>query len=882
MDKICQSKWSGWMALVGVLLNLLPLMTAQTGFLSIDCGGKTNRTGENNIMWVTDDNYINVGHRGEIGNASAYGFYLHTLRVFPKPLNKSCYQLPVVADVPYLLRLWFAVGNYSGFKKLPSFAFSIETEGMLAMGNVAVTDKYEFYNETIFVSSGRVLYICLIRTSASDDPFISAIELRTLRPGMYGEAKPGTMLISVWRYDVGGNSTVRFPVDKFDRIWEYGSYLRISNYFSVRFVRPTNGHKLLLLLYFAEIEKLNMSERRSFYIDINGEQRSKTITSLSNYSTRELIFITNQTDDMYFALENTNDATSDPIINAFESYEIVDTQPATNVHDLKSLEVIKSKFGIKDWISDPCFMIPWKGLVCENSTSPIRISGIDLSGRNLGGLVPNDIGELTALIKVSFDNNHLIGPLPNLSTLIKLERLYLQNNNLSGTLPSWLCELKNLKELNIENNNFSGVIPAQLLNGSLKFSYCGNPYLLIHKGECIIHKGEWVLHHTNKNKLKIILGITLSGFLVLALALIVAIVVYRNKFKRNEHGVGNERSGTEKGRSSVFSQDHSMVVVPNPTKSRVFTLEEMIAATQSFSREIGRGGFGSVFLGELPRGRNIAVKVLSQFSQQGIQEFLNEVDLLSRIHHRNLVSLLGYCNQSKEVMLVYEYMPGGSLKNHLYGPGARHSNLNWRTRLKIALDAVQGLEYLHVGCAPKIIHRDIKTANILLDSNFNGKVADFGLSRITNDGEATHVTTAVKGTFGYLDPEYYNTQMLTEKSDVYSFGVVLLEIISGRPPIDPKLVEEEVNIIQWATPYLAEIDENGGTLTEIIDKMLGESYDVKSMTCVAKVATRCVQAGRSCRPSMSEVVAELKEAIKLEDWLAGQVDSSERVRNGVE
>eukprot|EP00253_Pinus_taeda_P009510 PITA_09510 len=877
MDKICQGKWSGWMALVGVLLNLLPLMTAQTGFLSIDCGGKTNRTGETNIMWVTDDNYINVGHRGEIGNASAYGSYLHTLRVFPKPLNKSCYQLPVVADVPYLLRLWFAVGNYSGFKKLPSFAFSIETEGMLAMGNVAVTDKYEFYNETIFVSSGRVLYICLIRTSASDDPFISAIELRTLRPGMYGEAKPGTMLISVWRYDVGGNSTVRFPVDKFDRIWEYGSYLRISNYFSVRFVRPTNGHKLLLLLYFAEIEKLNMSERRSFYIDINGEQRSKTITSLSNYSTRELIFITNQTDDMYFALENTNDATSDPIINAFESYEIVDTQPATNVHDLKSLEVIKSKFGIKDWISDPCFMIPWKGLVCENSTSPIRISGIDLSGRNLGGLVPNDIGELTALIKVSFDNNHLIGPLPNLSTLIKLEILYLQNNNLSGTLPSWLGELKNLKELNIENNNFSGVIPAQLLNGSLKFSYCGNPYLLIHKGECIIHKGERVLHHTNKNKLKIILGITLSGFLILALALIVAIVVYRNKFKRNEHGVGNERSGTEKERSSVFSQDHSMVVVPNPTKSRVFTLEEMIAATQTFSREIGRGGFGSVFLGKLPQGIDIAVKVLSQSSQQGVHEFLNEVDLLSRIHHRNLVSLLGYCNESREVMLIYEYMSGGIKRSYAYlritnmgsfpDPSAHHSKLNWITRLKIALDAAQGLEYLHVGCAPKIIHRDIKTANILLDNDLNGKLADFGLSKMTTDGEATHVTTAVKGTAGYLDPEYFHTQMLTEKSDVYSFGVVLLEIVCGRQPIDLKLPVEQVNMIRWVKPYLVDND-NPSKIAEIIDKKLGGGYDITSITSVAKVAMRCVEAEPSSRPSMSEVVAELKEAIKQEDHRA--------------
>jgi len=160
-----------------------------------------------------------------------------------------------------------------------------------------------------------------------------------------------------------------------------------------------------------------------------------------------------------------------------------------------------------------------------------------------------------------------------------LERLYLQNNYLTGTFPNWLCELKNLKELNIENNNFSGEIPAKFLNGSLKFSYCGNPYLHMHKGECI-------LHHRKKNKLKIVIGITLSGFLIIALALIVAIVVYRNKVRRKEQGAGNERSGLEMERSSFFSQEHSMVVVPNPTKSRVFTLKEMIAATQTFSHEI--------------------------------------------------------------------------------------------------------------------------------------------------------------------------------------------------------------------------------------------------------------------------------------------------------
>eukprot|EP00253_Pinus_taeda_P001342 PITA_01342 len=325
---------------------------------------------------------------------------------------------------------------------------------------------------------------------------------------------------------------------------------------------------------------------------------------------------------------------------------------------------------------------------------------------------------------------------------------------------------------------------------------------------------------------------------------------------------------------SYLYQDYSMVTVPNSTKSRSFTLDEMITATQGFSQEIGRGGFGSVFLGKLPEGKYIAVKLLSQFSQQGVQEFLNEVDLLSRIHHKNLVSLLGYCNESREIMLIYDYMSEGSLTDHLSGPNAHHSKLNWRARLKITLDAAQGLEYLHVGCTPKIIHRDIKTANILLDSDLNGKLGDLGLSKMTTDGEATHVTTAVKATAGYLDPEYFNTQMLTEKSDVYSFGVVLLEIICGRQPIDLKLPVAEVNIVRWVKPYVVEND-NPSRISEIIDKRLGGDYDMTSITSVAKVAMRCVHAEPWSRPNVSEIVAELKEAIKHEDHRASVSISGE-------
>eukprot|EP00253_Pinus_taeda_P002094 PITA_02094 len=199
---------------VGVLLSLFTLITAQQpGFLNINCGGTTNHTVENNITWVTDANYIDVGKTADIGNVTeaALGSSLDSLRYFPKPLNKSCYLLPVPSSVPYLLRIWFVVGDYTGFQSWPlSFAYSFETTDMLVMNNITLTSSTDaLYDERIFTTSGTVMYVCLIRTFESDDPFISGIELRTLQSGMYKQAQPGTGLTTKSRIDIGGNSMLR-------------------------------------------------------------------------------------------------------------------------------------------------------------------------------------------------------------------------------------------------------------------------------------------------------------------------------------------------------------------------------------------------------------------------------------------------------------------------------------------------------------------------------------------------------------------------------------------------------------------------------------------------------------------------------------------------
>lgn len=755
-----------------------------------------------------------------------------------------------------------------------------------------------FHDEAIVVSSGSVLYICLIRTSDRYDPFISAIELRMLKDGMYRWAKPGTMMRLKLRCDVGGNSLVRYPQDVFDRFWEPNNVAVREKYINEGYPvvnlsesistnqtpdlppsivmqtalvtdaysntieltlenRKTLAQESLLLLYIADILPVHRTETISFDLLINGQKSSNSMTILQNYSAIEVPISPSNTRTRYsMELQQAPHSTLPPIINAFEYFLIVDTDQLTYPQDIKALDAIKSRFDIKEWISDPCHVIDWNGISCDKSGSSIRISEINLSGRNLTGLIPQNIAQLTALINVSLENNQLTGPFPHLSNLTMLERLHLQNNNLTGNIPDWLSELKNLTELFIDNNSFSGVIPAQLLHRpSLNLTFSGNPHLRISS-------------KPNQDKQRLILGITISGSVVIVLWLIVIIAVDRKKSKKKK------TSSLEKESNHAVDQGNSMVIVPNTTKSRAFTLQEITVATQNFSHKIGQGGFGSVFFGRLEQGEDIAVKVLSVVSKQGVEEFLNEVDLFSRVHHKNLVPLLGYCIESRELMLVYEHMSGGSLMDRLYGPIAEHSQLNWKTRLKIASDAAQGLEYLHIGCTPKIIHRDIKTANILLDRNFNGKLADFGLSRMTIDGEASYIITSVKGTFGYLDPEYFSTHLLTEKSDVYSFGVVLLEIICGRRPINVKLPGEQLNLIRWVTPYV-EMDENAAKMEEIIDKRLGRNYDMNSIIGVAKLAIRCVQAEPSCRPSIDEVVAKLKEAIKLEkdkDSLISEID----------
>ncbi|RVX22861.1 putative LRR receptor-like serine/threonine-protein kinase [Vitis vinifera] len=336
-----------------------------------------------------------------------------------------------------------------------------------------------------------------------------------------------------------------------------------------------------------------------------------------------------------------------------------------------------------------------------------------------------------------------------------------------------------------------------------------------------------------------LVGIILGTIAVaVTLSAIVFLLILKNRLKKY-HTISRRRKSTRISIKIDGVKD--------------FTYGEMALATNNFndSAEVGQGGYGKVYKGILADGTVVAIKRAQEGSLQGQKEFFTEIELLSRVHHRNLVSLIGYCDEEGEQMLVYEFMPNGTLRDHLSAAKSKEP-LSFAMRLSIALGSSKGILYLHTEANPPIFHRDVKASNILLDSKFIAKVADFGLSRLApvpdiEGSTPAHVSTVVKGTPGYLDPEYFLTHKLTDKSDVYSLGVVFLELLTGMHPISHgKNIVREVNV-----------SYQSGMIFSVIDNRMG-SYPSECVEKFVKLALKCCQEDTDARPSMAQVVRELE------------------------
>ncbi|KAI3883593.1 hypothetical protein MKX03_016275 [Papaver bracteatum] len=286
-----------------------------------------------------------------------------------------------------------------------------------------------------------------------------------------------------------------------------------------------------------------------------------------------------------------------------------------------------------------------------------------------------------------------------------------------------------------------------------------------------------------------------------------------------------------------------------------FSLHSIETATSKYKTMIGEGGFGSVYHGTLRNGQEVAVKVLPATSTQGTCEFENELNLLSSIQHENLVPLLGYCCEKDQQILVYPFMSNGSLQDHLYGEAAKRKTLDWQTRLSVALGAARGLLYLHTFSGRAIIHRDVKSSNILLDHTMTAKVADFGFSKYAPQEGDSNASLEVRGTAGYLDPEYYS-QHLSAKSDVFSFGVVLPEIIIGREPLNIHRPRSEWSLVEWAKPLVQE-----SRIEDLVDPSIKAGYNAEAMWRVVEVAITCLEPFSAYRPCMSVIARELEDAL---------------------
>lgn len=532
---------------------------------------------------------------------------------------------------------------------------------------------------------------------------------------------------------------------------------------------------------------------------------------------------------------------------------------------------------LQSW--DPTLVNPctWFHVSCnsENSVTRVDLGNANLTGtlvpqlgqlpnlqylelysNNISGRIPEELGNLTNLVSLDLYLNTLTGPIPNtLSKLGKLRFLRLNNNSLSGTIPVSLTTVMSLQVLDLSNNNLTGDIP---INGSFTLftpiSFQNNKFNPLPPSPPPPLSPSTPASSGGSTTGAIAGGVAAGAALLFAIPAI-ALAMWRRK-KPEDHFF------------DVPAEEDPEVHLGQLKR---FSLRELQVATDNFGNKniLGRGGFGKVYKGRLADGSLVAVKRLKEERTQGGElQFQTEVEMISMAVHRNLLRLRGFCMTPTERVLVYPFMANGSVASCLRERPESQPPLNWQVRKRIALGSARGLAYLHDHCDPKIIHRDVKAANILLDEEFEAVVGDFGLAKLM-DYKDTHVTTAVRGTIGHIAPEYLSTGKSSEKTDVFGYGVMLLELITGQRAFDLARLanDDDVMLLDWVKGLLKD-----RRLETLVDSDLQGNYIEDEVEQLIQVALLCTQSSASERPKMSEVVRMLEGDGLAERWEEWQKD----------
>lgn len=474
---------------------------------------------------------------------------------------------------------------------------------------------------------------------------------------------------------------------------------------------------------------------------------------------------------------------------------------------------------------DPCSPSTWEGFSCE----------------------PKDGAQV--VVKLNFSSKKLQGPIPaEIANLTELNEIHLQYNNFTGFIPASFSALRHLLKLSVICNPLLNNKQPDGFSSGVNFSYGGCATQEYYSSPAEEYQSPPAVA---SQKVYVIGGVA-GGSLACTVALGSFFVCFN---KRERRSPKKDCSSTT---NPVF-QECSIHNTTNPAVQQL-SLKAIQTATSNYKTMIGEGGFGAVYRGALANGQEVAVKVRSSSSTQGTREFNNELRLLSAVWHENLVPLIGYCCEKDQQILVYPFMSNGSLQDRLYGEASKRKVLDWPTRLSVCIGAARGLVYLHNFAGRCIIHRDIKSSNILLDHSMCGKVADFGFSKYAPQEGDSNPSMEVRGTAGYLDPEYYSTQVLSTRSDVFSFGVVLLEIVTGREPLDVKRPRHEWSLVEWAKPYIREYK-----IEEMVDPGIKGQYCSEAMWRVLEVASVCTEPFSTFRPTMDDVLRELEDALIIEN-----------------